>query len=105
MGQEDRTVPVSELRQARREASAVTAPAGAIVSIYVDLAQRVAIGDVIETTSGRRYHVVDVRVQGRGWHVGRQHLRVAVMAPGDPLPDSGMLHPIRWYKRKAKRQQ
>ncbi len=77
----------------------MTAPAGAIVGIYVDLAQRVAIGDVIETKTGRRYSVLDVRVQGRGWHVGRQHLRVLVMVPGDPLPDSGTLHPIRWYAR------
>lgn len=78
---------------------AVTAPVGAIVGIYVDLVQRVASGDVIETQSGRRYRVIDVRVQARGRHVGRQHLRVGVMARGDPLPDSGMLYPIRWYAR------
>jgi hypothetical protein len=77
----------------------VTAPAGAIVGIYVDLVQPVAIGDIIETQSGRRYAVVTVRMQARGKHEGRQHLRCAVMAADDPLPSSGMLHPIRWYAR------
>lgn len=79
----------------------MTAPAGAIVSIYVDLAATVTVtpGDVIETQTGRRYSVVTVRVQTGGKHEGRQHLRCAVMAPGDALPTSGMLHPIRWYAR------
>jgi hypothetical protein len=60
----------------------MTAPAGAIVALHVDLEARVATGDVIATQTGRRYRVLDVRVQGRGWHVGRQHLRVVVLAPG-----------------------
>jgi hypothetical protein len=77
----------------------MSAPAGAEVGIYVDLAAAVAIGDVIETQSGRRYGVVAVRVQARGRHEGRQHLRVVVMAPGDPLPASGTLHTIRRYSR------
>lgn len=77
----------------------MTAPAGAIVALHVDLEARVATGDVIATQTGRRYRVLDVRVQGRGWHVGRQHLRVVVLAPGDPLPESGTLHAIRWYPR------
>lgn len=77
----------------------MTAPAGAIVSIYVDLAACVDVGDVIETQTGRRYSVLTKRVQARGAHVGRQHLRVLVMAPDDPLPTSGMLHRIVWYRR------
>jgi len=76
----------------------MTAPAGAIVGIYVDLKACVDVGDVIETTSGRRYSVVAKRVQARGKHVGRQHLRVSVMAPDDPLPATGILHRIVWYQ-------
>lgn len=77
----------------------MTAPAGANVGIYVDLSPIVAIGDVIETQSGRRYIVSSARVQQRGRHVGRQHLRAVVMGREDPLPTSGTLHRIRWYRR------
>jgi hypothetical protein len=72
------------------------APAGAEVGIFVDLVARVAIGDVIETQTGRRYGVVAVRVQQRGGHVGRQHLRCVVLAVGDA---GGDVHRIRWYRR------
>jgi hypothetical protein len=41
------------------------APVGAEVRIFVDLVARVAIGDAIETQTGRRYGVVAVRVQLR----------------------------------------
>jgi len=62
----------------------VTAPVGATVRIYVDLVARVAPGDVIETTSGRRYQVLGVRVQERGERAGRrQHLSAIVLAPDD----------------------
>ena len=84
-------------------AGAVTAPAGAIVKLYVDLKACVDVGDIIETQSGRRYSVVAKRVQARGKHVGRQHLSCSVMAPDDPLPTTGMLHRIVWYRRAAKR--
>jgi hypothetical protein len=87
----------------------VTAPAGAVVGIYVDLVERVGSGDVIETQSGRRYRVLVVREQTRGRHVGRQHLRCLVdpeATPddlvyagrdGDTRP--GVVHTIRWYAR------
>lgn len=81
----------------------MTAPAGTEVGLYVDLAAPVTIGDVIETQSGRRYFVSSVRVQARGENVGRQHLRAIVMSSDDPLPTTGTLHPIRWYKRQGKR--
>lgn len=77
----------------------MTAPAGAEVGLYVDLVAPVAIGDVIETQTGRRYVVSSVRVQQRGANSGRQHLRCVVLAADDPLPTSGTLHPIRWYAR------
>lgn len=83
----------------------MTAPAGAEVGLYVDLDALVSIGDVIETRgSGRRYFVVRVRVQARGKHAGRQHLRVVVMAADDPPVANGgsITHLIRWYKRKRK---
>lgn len=87
----------------------MTAPAGAIVSLYVDLVADVGTGDVIATQSGRRYRVVDVRVQKRGKHVGRQHLRCIVDPGAEPDemvyagPEgetrAGVVHTIRWYKR------
>jgi hypothetical protein len=82
----------------------VTAPIGATVRIYVDLSSTVAVGDLIETTSGRRYSVLGVRVQRSGRHFGRQHLQCLVVEP-DWLPDPpvGTLHRIRWYPRAKRR--
>jgi hypothetical protein len=75
----------------------MTAPAGAVVGIYVDLAAEVAIGDVIETQTERRYCVMAVRVQQRGAYVGRQHLQCVVLGPGED--GGGAVHRIRWYRR------
>jgi hypothetical protein len=89
----------------------MTAPAGAIVSLYVDLRASVADNDVIETQTGRRYRVLDVRVQQRGKHVGRQHLRCIVLGDEgehDDLnrsadPRMSAVHRIRWYERGGSR--
>lgn len=81
----------------------MTAPAGAEVGLYVDLVERVELGDVIETRSGRRYLVASVRVQERGKHAGRQHLRAIVLGEGDKVAPTGLaaarVHRIRWYRR------
>lgn len=101
----------------------MTAPVGAAVKLYVDLAARVAVDDVIETTSGRRYQVLGVRVQQRGKHAGRQHLQCLVLGDQrlgcigtiDVAPSNRVcqlcdtagqtcarrLHQIRWYPRRA----
>lgn len=86
----------------------MTAPAGAEVGLYVDLVAQVQVGDVLETRSGRRYGVVSVRVQARGKHAGRQHLRAvviaederAVIAAGDYSAGGARIHRIRWYARR-----
>lgn len=89
------------------------APAGAEVGLYVDLVASVEVGDVIETRTGRRYGVVNVRVQERGKRRGRQHLRVIVLesddralsiwgardANGLAAPRDPVIHRIRWYAR------
>lgn len=80
----------------------MTAPAGAIVALYVDLVSPVAVDDVIETESGRRYSVIAVRVQARGKHEGRQHLRCIVM-PDDEPQHGEKTHRIRWYSRSKRR--
>lgn len=86
----------------------MTAPAGAIVSLYVDLLAHVQPKDIIETRSGRRYSVLAVRVQGRGKNAGRQHLQARVMGADERHPFEGMqpdhpqiptVHRIRWYRR------
>lgn len=88
----------------------MTAPVGAIVSLYVDLVERIGAGDIIETRTGRRYHVLEVREQQRGKHTGRQHLR-GIVVDTDAEPDvlvyagvegntrPGRVHRIRWYRR------
>lgn len=87
----------------------MTAPIGAVVSLYVDLVARVGSGDIIETQTGRRYRVLSVREQQRGKHRGRQHLVCVVMA-ADELTYEGMqpdhplvpaVHRIRTRRSKA----
>lgn len=82
----------------------MTAPAGAVVKLYVDLAASVAPTDVIETESGRRYWVLTVREQQRGKHIGRQHLGCMVL--GDDweriVGRDPVIHRIRWYMRKRR---
>lgn len=85
-----------------------TAPLGAVVRLYVDLERQVNEGDIIETSTGRGYRVLSVRVQERGKNVGRQHLMCVVM-PADwmsdaerwrtRLPIGSFIHRIRWYRR------
>ncbi len=77
----------------------MTAPAGTEVELYVDLVAEVATGDVIETQTGRRYFVAHVRRQERGEHIGRQHLRVVVMADDSIVEGAHQVHRIRWYPR------
>lgn len=79
----------------------MTAPIGAEVGIYVDMRERLKVGDVLETTSGRRYAVSKIRVQLRGKHIGRQHLRV-VIVDGD-FRCSGAVYSIHWYARRRRR--
>lgn len=104
----------------------MTAPIGATVRIYVDLVAQVAEGDLVETTSGRRYQVLGMRVQQHGKHAGRQHLAVLVVPPDAKATCTGTvhtapanveclscgaigqrcdrrLHRIRWYPRAKRR--
>lgn len=75
------------------------APAGATVGLYYDSPRAVESGDFLRTPTGRTYLIESVRIQGRGLHVGRQHLRATVMEAGHvPEPDARVL-PIYWYGR------
>jgi hypothetical protein len=78
----------------------VTAPAGAIVGLYVDSRLfTLAPGDIIETQTGRRYQVVEARVQARGKMAGvRQHVRGLVLPADHEVTDERVM-PIRWYRR------
>lgn len=75
-------------------------PPGSEVGLYYDAERRVLIGDEIVTaTTGRRYLVLAVRIQMRGEHEGRQHLRCVVLADDHERdPDSGV-HTVHWYRR------
>jgi hypothetical protein len=77
----------------------MTAPAGTEVGLYVDLVARVQVGHVIRTGTGRRYVIDSVRVQERGEHKGRQHLRVVVLAKDAEVPPGTTVHQIYWYSR------
>lgn len=67
--------------------------------LYYDGAAPVEPGDYIRTPTGRTYLVDSVRVQQKGYHVGRQHMLVTVM-PSDHVPeDDAKVHPLYWYRR------
>lgn len=70
------------------------APAGAWVGIYYD--GLVARGQYLRTPTGRLYEVVAVRVQRRGAHVGRHHLRCIVKTEAPP---GAAVRPLYWYPR------
>lgn len=73
----------------------MTAPAGALVKIYYD-GPAVPAGWALRTPTGRVYLVLERRVQSRGAHVGRQHLRCLV---AKDLPDGVPCRPLHWYRR------
>ena len=73
------------------------APQGAEVKIYYD-GPSLAPGDALCTRTGRVYGIVHVRVQERGKHAGRQHLRCVVLELADVL-EGTRVFPLVWYKR------
>lgn len=74
------------------------APIGRDVGLYYDSPRAVAAGDYLQTPTGRTYLVRAVRVQAKGIHVGRKHIR-AIVVDGATVADSATVHPIYWYKR------
>lgn len=81
----------------------MAAPIGRNVSLYYDGVISLDIGDIIETsTTGRCYRVTSVRIQGRGMHTGRQHLRCDVIDPAEVKPYDRVV-PITWYSRRRRR--
>lgn len=76
---------------------------GSIVGIYMDTTRTLDPGDYIQTGTGRVYEIQAVRVQQRGVHVGRQHLRVVVMPPefdlGAAIAAGARAIPLVWYRR------
>jgi len=77
-------------------------PPGSEVSIYYDsIVYRLEPGDYLRTPAGKLYEVLDVRVQERGIHAGRQHLRCLVITI-DQVADVQRVFPVHWYPRKAK---
>jgi predicted transcriptional regulator len=73
------------------------APKGAVVRIYYDGAA-VHVGEALQTPTGRTYLVLERRLQVRGKHVGRQHLRCVV---GAELESGTKVLKLRWYKRAS----
>lgn len=74
-------------------------PPGSEVSLYYDSPiHKLAAGDYLRTPSGRLYEVLDIRVQERGAHRGRQHLHCLVLRPDDDV-DEARVRPLLWYRR------
>lgn len=78
-------------------------PPGAVVSLYFDGLHQLDVGEALVTGTGRAYLVVERRVQERGLHAGRQHLRCVVHASTASLPRDTAQFGIEWYKRGRRR--
>lgn len=79
-------------------------PPGSVVHLSYDGSGPVHPGDYLVTyTTGRTYLIDSVRVQERGVHVGRQHLRAIVMEPKFVPSGEDVVHIIRWYPRRPRR--
>jgi hypothetical protein len=72
---------------------------GEPAKLYYDSDVVAEPGDYIRTPTGRQYLVEHVRVQTRGKHAGRQHLRTIVMEPGHVCEQDARVHKIQWYRR------
>lgn len=75
------------------------AKVGDEVGIYFD-GRPVFEGQALRTPTGRTYLIVRRRVQQRGKHRGRQHLRCVIV---DETPDGAVIVPLVWYPRSRKR--
>lgn len=75
------------------------APYGTEVRLHYDSPTLVGEGEYLRTSTGRVYEVLEVRVQRRGKHAGRQHLRVLVARAA---PADAVIHPLHWYRRDPK---
>lgn len=76
------------------------APVGSVVSIYYDSPRAITIGDVLYTPTSRMYLIVELRVQARGRHVGRKHLRCMIV---DKPPVGCSMFPLFWYARRRRK--
>lgn len=74
------------------------APVGAVVGMYydADIGDELAIGHALQTPTGRTYVVLELRVQARGKHAGRYHLRCLV---SEEPPPAAPVHQLVWYPR------
>jgi hypothetical protein len=79
----------------------VKAPLGANVSLYYDSAIPVSEGDLIVTLTKRTYRVTAVRIQERGIHIGRQHIRANVVDHDEAMEqlEDETVHHLHWYRR------
>jgi hypothetical protein len=80
----------------------MAAAIGKNVGLYYDSPRNVEVGDYIATPTGRTYLVNWVRIQCKGIHVGRQHIRGTVVDPAD-VAKGATVHPLRWYRRRKRR--
>lgn len=68
--------------------------------LYYDTTLTVDPGDIIETSTGRRYLVTAARKSPTRRQ--RWNLNVLVMAPGAPYTLGATVHMLHWYSRSRK---
>ena len=79
-----------------------TKPLGTECTLYYDSPREVEAFDVIRTQAGTCYRVLEVRIQERGKHAGRKHLKCLRIAPED-VEEDDTIHPLYWYSRERRK--
>jgi hypothetical protein len=72
---------------------------GEPATLYYDSNANVAVGDIVQTNTGRRYLVVECRHGTGTRHPTRWHLQTVVMEGTDPGPPEATVHFLHWYRR------
>lgn len=80
-----------------------TKPLGTTCKLHYDSPREVEAFDVIRTEpAGTCYRVLEVRIQERGKHAGKKHLKCVRIAAGD-VEEDDVVRPLYWYQRSSNR--
>lgn len=77
-----------------------TRPLGTFCKIVYDTDYRIAEGDVVRTSAGTCYRVVEVRdVTERSIHFPYRKNLTCVRIASEDVEEDDYIHPLFWYKR------
>lgn len=76
-------------------------PIGGEVGFHIDWPDTIIEGDYLRSPTGRTYLAIKCRTQMRGMYIGRQHLRLIVVAPND-VEQGAIVHEFEYGHKESK---